>query len=335
MAEEKLRVVHVGTGGRGRWPLEVIGNDPRFESVALVDINENFLAAARQATGLPESACFRDLEQAVRSVPADLMIICTPTATHAPFARIGFAHGLHVLTEKGMTQDWPTAIALVREAQEAGVKFCVSQNYRYFPVEQTMKTLFGTEKYGTPAFMDLIHHRYRPEPRTLNYKNAMLWDMSCHHFDNLVFWFGPAESVIARTFSAPWSKYAPHDAGVSAVITFQNGVTCTYSLTHIGQNNWHRTWIHTTTGTLRAHDVRGIEYRPINSNEAEAVPLLEVPRSEQGVINDVYRYITEGVEPGISGRNNLTTLAIIEACGRSHERNAAVELAEVMSEVNL
>ena len=332
MGQDALRVVHVGTGGRGRWPLDLVPNDPRFESVALVDVNEDFLALARQKTGIPESACFSDLREAIATVEADLAIICTPTVTHAPFARIAFEAGVHVLTEKGMTLDWELARSLVREADEAGVTLCVSQNYRFFPVEQTMKTLFGTERYGDPAFLDMIHHRHRPNPRTLNYKNAMMWDMSCHHFDNLVFWFGPAASVIARTFSAPWSRYAPHDANVTASIVFENGVHCTYSLTHVAQNNRHLTWIHTTTGTLRCHDVPGIEFRPVNSQEAESVEVLDVPRAEQSVLDAVYAYITEGTEPGISGRNNLQTLAIIEACARSHERKAAVEIRELFAD---
>ncbi len=331
MSERVLRVIHVGTGGRGQWPLDVVASDPSYESAALVDINEDFLAAAREKTGLRQNECFGDLAEAVKAVEADLIIACTPTVTHAPFARVAFEAGLSVLVEKGMTLDWGVARDLVAEAEQAGVKFCVSQNYRYFPVEQTMKSILGTEKYGHPSFLDLIHHRHRPNPRTLNYKNAMIWDMSCHHFDNLVYWFGPAKSVIARTFGAPWSLYAPHDANVSAVITFESGVNCTYSMSHVGQNNRHLTWIHTTTGALRSHDVSGIEFRPTNSGEVESVEILSVPRAEQAILTDLHAYITDGVEPGISGRNNLQTLALCEAACQSHEREAAVEIAELFA----
>ena len=331
MSNRVLRVIHVGTGGRGRWPLDVVATDPTYESVALVDVNEQFLATARELTGLGESVCFGDLAEAARTVEADLIIACTPTAMHAQCARIAFEAGLSVLVEKGMTLEWQLARDLVAEAEQADVKFCVSQNYRYFPVEQTVKSVLGTEKYGDPFFLDLIHHRHRPNPRTLDYKNAMIWDMSCHHYDNLVFWFGPAKSVVARTFGAPWSLYAPHDANASAIITFESGVNCTYSMSHVGQNNRHLTWIHTTTGNLRCHDVAGLEFRPVNSREAESVDVVTVPRAEQAIVTDVHAYITEGVEPGISGRNNLHTLALCEATALSHERNAAVDVADLMA----
>ena len=110
-----------------------------------------------------------------------LALICTPTATHAPFARMGFEAGLHVLVEKGMTTDFALAKQLVKEGEESGVRFCVAQNYRYQPLQQTIKGILDEGTCGTPAIVDLIHHRYRPDPRTLNYLNAMIWDMSCHH----------------------------------------------------------------------------------------------------------------------------------------------------------
>src|SRR5687767_12862186 len=121
-----LRVIHVGVGGRGRWPLEVIGQDPRFHSVALVDVLPANLQAARELTSLPESACFSSIEDALHTVDADALVICTPTKTHAAFARAGFTAGKHVLVEKGMTLDWQEANALVREAEAARVSFCVS-----------------------------------------------------------------------------------------------------------------------------------------------------------------------------------------------------------------
>ena len=89
-----------------------------------------------------------------------------------------------------MTLDWSEANALVAEAQLAGVRFCVSQNYRYMAELRTLQRLIERGEHGTPHLIDLINHRYRPEPRTLDYPFAMVSDMGCHHFDNLVCAFG-------------------------------------------------------------------------------------------------------------------------------------------------
>jgi predicted dehydrogenase len=96
-----VRVIHGGVGGRGRWPLEVLGADPRFRPEALVDVVPDQLAAARAATGLPASACFGSVEDALAAKEAPALVVCTPTRTPAAVCRAGFRAGKHVLVEKG------------------------------------------------------------------------------------------------------------------------------------------------------------------------------------------------------------------------------------------
>ena len=331
MRDEPLRSIHVGTGGRGVWPIDVVVADPNWEPVALVDVNETFLQNAREKTGLEESACFSSLEDAAKAIDADAALICTPTETHAPFARMGFEAGLHVLVEKGMTTDLALAKQLVKEGEESGVRFCVAQNYRYQPLQQTIKGILDEGTCGTPAIVDLIHHRYRPNPRTLNYLNAMIWDMSCHHFDNLNFWFGPVKTVTARTFNPPWSQY-PYDSGVYAILEYQNGMVCNYGLTHCAQNSSYHLRMQMDEGTLRAYDVEGIELQPTASGEPKTIEPLSLPRSEQLVINALSEYIRDEVEPGISGRNNLQTLALCQATCDAASTGATVKMADLLKE---
>jgi len=114
-----LRTIHIGVGGRGRWPVDLLTEDTRFRPVALVDVSADALGWARQRAGLPESACFVDAGAALRAVEADALVVCAPTRTHAAFCRLGFGAGKHVLVEKGMTLDWVEAGALVGEADAA------------------------------------------------------------------------------------------------------------------------------------------------------------------------------------------------------------------------
>ena len=331
MRDEPLKSIHVGTGGRGTWPIDVVTADSNWEPVALVDVNEDFLQNAREKTGLRESACFSSLEEAAKAVDADAALICTPTETHAPFARMGFAAGLHVLVEKGMTTDFALAKQLVKDGEESGVKFCVAQNYRYQPLQQTIKGILDEGACGVPAIVDLIHHRYRPNPRTLNYLNAMIWDMSCHHFDNLNFWFGPVKTVTARTFNAPWSRY-PYDSGVYAILEYENGMICNYGLTHCAQNSSYHLLMQMDKGTLRAYDVEGIEFQSRGGSEPETIEPLSLPRSEQLVLDALREYIRDGVEPGISGRNNLQTLALCQATCDAATTGTAVMVADLLEE---
>lgn len=332
-----LRVIHIGVGGRGSWPVQILGTDPKFESVALVDVHPDHLARAQAALKLPDDAIFDDVETALDRVDADAVVICTPTVTHSPFARFAFARGKHVLVEKGMTMDWADAQDLVEEADRAGVKFCVAQNYRYFAHMLTVKRLLNDVNdphYPGPVeVIDFAHHRYRPEPRTLNYPYAMVWDMACHHVDLLADWLGEVERVTAVSYNPSWSRYA-YDANIAAIMEYANGAVCHYGLTHAATISDWRVLLQGPNGTLRVCDVPGVDFYPtptthLGSSEPVACDVPPASPSEQGVVDAFYRYITEGVEPGISGRNNLKTLAVCEMLVRSASERRPVERAEL------
>lgn len=332
-----LRTIHVGVGARGAWPINVMGADPKFQPVALVDLNRDFLAQAQSQLQLPDSVLFNDLETALDTVDAEAVVICTPTVTHARFSRLAFAKGKHVLVEKGMTMDWEEAKALVRAAEQAGVRFCVAQNYRYFANMATIKRVLDTPDHphypGAVQIVDFIHHRYRPEPRTLNYPYAMVWDMSCHHVDLLAFWLGEARRVTALSYNTSWSQYAD-DANIAAIIEYAGGAVCHYVLTHTAAISDWRIILQGERGAVRTGDVPGVQFYPRPNSQlgsSDPVPGDELlpSVSEQGVADDFHRFIAEGSEPGISGRNNLQTLAVCEMLVRSARERRPVERVEL------
>lgn len=329
-----IRTIHVGVGRRGRWPLEVLAAESRFQPAALVDVSPELLASAQALTGLAASVTFANLEEALAQVAADAAIICTPTVYHAPLARVAFQAGKHVLVEKGMTTNWQDAVALVAEAERAGVRFCVSQNYRYRPEILDLKSAVAGGRYGTPHLIDLVHHRYRPTPRTLDYPFAMVWDMSVHHLDNLVFCFGPVAEATARSFTTPWSQYS-HDAGIAGVLRFTSGAVATYAMSHIASFNDYRFVVQSAAGVL-AWDGENWQWQPTPDTDfgraAKPQPVPHAPapaRSEHGVLDDLYRYIVDGVEPGISGRNNLEVLRACEMLCRSSQVGRTVRRDEI------
>lgn len=333
----QLRTIHVGVANRGNWPLEVMGADPRFAPVALVDIQADALIAARQKIGRADVKTFDDLSSAIESVDADAVVICSPTQTHTELCRLAFDAGKHVLVEKGMASDWNDAVALVRRAERANVKFCVAQNYRYHANEIAIQKILGDRNHphfpGDVRIVDYTHHRYRPEPRTLNYPFAVLWDMGCHHIDSLSCWLGEAVRVTAHTYNTPWSKYAG-DANIAAIIEYESGAVCNYVLTHTATLAEWRVILQGDRGALRTYDVPGVQFfakpaAPLGSSAAVACDVPTLPRSEQSVAGDFHSYVAGNTEPGISGRNNLQTLRVCEMLIRSAREGRSVHADDV------
>lgn len=338
-----LRTIHVGVGGRGQWTVDIFGSDPKYRPVAIVDTNPTVAKIAQyrfEQAGHKSVPIFSGLTGALSQIEADALVIATPTRTHAEFARMGFVVGMHVLVEKGMTTDLGEAKALVEESKNAWSKFCVAQNYRYTACEQTISYILSRPEHphhpGKVGVVEYTHHRYRPDSKELDYPYAMVWDMSCHHMDSLIQWLASrGKTITARSYAAPWTKYV-HESNISAFIEFESGVVCNYSLTHDSSLSEWRVIFQGDKGALVMMDHSRLTFYPKPADDAaEVAPqgvecdIMDCPSPEQSIADEFFRYIVEDVEPGISGRRNLRTMAMCEALVRSAKGKKPVEMGEL------
>lgn len=316
-----LKFILVGVGNRGRWAVRRAMESPSIEIVAIVDRSREFLEEAGKVTGLPESAWYEDLEAALQHVDCDAIIICTPTVTHRPFSELGFRYGRHVLVEKAMTHDYAEAEALVCKAEEAGVRFCVAQNYSFMRHNEKVKAILDDPGHpyhpGRIALVDIYCYRFRPEPRTMTYPWAMVWDMACHHSDMLTYWFGkPVDITQGRSFNPEWSSY-PYHSNITANIRIGDGIVGNYLLYHSSTLAETRILIQGERGVLEVDNHREVLFYPRPKAQFQGAQPVKVELDEaitldgsQEVLKSFCSYINGGEEPRISGRRNLAVLAM-------------------------
>ena len=181
-----IRTIHVGAGGRGRWPLNRFRDRTDFEAVALVDVSEENLATARETTGLGEEACFSTPADALQAVDADAVVVITPPDLHAGQCLEAVRAGKHVLVEKPFTKDLSQARQIVAEASERGLKVAVTQNARYYPPVLTIRRLLQSGELGQPAFGLMTKYGWRPRVHHSGAdQHAYLWERGIHDFDQL------------------------------------------------------------------------------------------------------------------------------------------------------
>jgi predicted dehydrogenase len=331
-----LKVLHVGVSNRGKWPLEKCDASSGFASHALCDVTEAALAEARTITGLPTSACFTSVDEAIARGGADCMIVCAPTILHVPLAKKAIAAGLPVLVEKGMAPTWADALELVRVVRSANAIVAVAQNYRYNPVERTIRAAIRDPDHsahvGEVHLVQYAQNRVRPFVRTLSYPFASVWDMSCHHFDSLADWFGPIASMHAHAWGASWSAYE-HPNNTAGHFTFANGTTCCHYLhTHDAARSSVDIQIHGSRGAL-VFDGSKLTFNERPLEQFGTRDIVDVPmvaaHGERDVLRDFHAYITDGIEPGISARNNLETMAACEMMVRSVTLGRTVTRSEL------
>lgn len=338
-APQPLRVLLVGVGNRGRWPLERCTAEAGWTICGLVDRDLRHLEEARAVTGLGGSACWADLEHALERTCPDAVIICTPTVTHASFVKTAVSAGAAVLTEKGMATNWPEAVDLVSFVRSRNGVFAVAQNYRYDGVSAVVSSALGlpggtdAPRVEDPFLLDYAQHRVRPVPGSLTYPFASVWDMSCHHFDNLLCWLGPVADVTAHAYGASWSPYA-HPANTSAFLRFKSGVSVNYVHTHDAARNSLRIEVHGRNGALVIRDgCAEFSGKPaVNFGECPVRGIAIPPVcSEARMLDDFRDYVMTGREPGISGYRNLETMALCEMTVRSALEKRTVRREELDS----
>lgn len=330
-----LKVLHVGVSNRGKWPLECCDASTGFAPHALCDVSDAALAEARTMTGLPESACFTDIDRAIADGGADVMICCAPTMLHLPIARKAIAAGMSMLVEKGMAPTWADAQTMAREARAANAIVAVAQNYRYNAVEQTIRAAIHDPDHaahvGEVHLVQYAQNRVRPIVRTLSYPFASVWDMSCHHFDTLADWLGPIASIDAHAWRASWSAYE-HASNTAGHFTFTGGAVCHYLHTHDAARISLEIQVHGSRGAL-VYDGANLTFNERPLENFGARPIINVPLVDAGGERDVLRafhaYVTQGIEPGISVHHNLETMAACEMMVRSITLRRTVRRGEL------
>lgn len=331
-----LRVLHVGVGNRGIWPLEHCDADTGFAPASLCDVSEANLASARERTGLPESACFTDIDRAIARGGVDCMIVCAPTILHVPLAKKAIAARLPVMIEKGMAPDWASAQDLTATAQTHRAIVCVAQNYRYNPIERTVLSTILDPSHpahvGAIQMVIYTQNRVRPVPRTLTYPFASVWDMSCHHFDTMLGWLGPMAAINANAWRASWSAYEHPSSNTTAHIEFARGAHAHYLHTHDAARANVDIQLHGERGVL-VYDGTKLTFNQRPLDNFGSAPIVDVPcvraRGERDLLHDFHAYITQGIEPGVSVRNNLETMAACEMMVRSITQNRTVGREEL------
>jgi predicted dehydrogenase len=326
-----IKIIHIGVGGRGRWPVERIAERDDYESVALVDLNEESLAKAREVSGLGKEASFSSISAALEAVEADAAVLITPPDMHAAQGLEVICAGKHLLVEKPFTKDLKQAQQIVAAADERGLKIAVCQNKRFSQTRYTIHRLVKEGALGKPSFGLLTQFGWRPGTHHSGQDtHAYLWERGIHDLDAIAFMMGSVPiRVWAHDFNPAWSPYKA-GGGIHGFIEFENGVTFGLLCTFAAHTRGSSLRIEFEEGSISEAGVELELTRP-GSGETETLALAKVGPFETILLDGFADFINEGTEPSFSGRNNLNTVAMVEAMGVSSLKGEVINIAAFMA----
>jgi predicted dehydrogenase len=338
-----ISMIHLGVGGRGRHWLDFVADHPDFTSVACVDPDQRTLEAARALPSLETAGCFASLDEAVREVNADAVLIASPSFLHGAQVRDALDAGLAVMVEKPFSLDLGEALALVERAHTAGRPLMVAENFRFFQAERTFRRMLDDGAVGQIGAALCIDRRAQPSstqgPWVKDLEEPFISEIAVHHFDSFRYLFDRRPvAMLAGSYHPPLSDYRGH-AALDAVIEMEGDLTIQYAGTKVATRYEYGLWVEGSEGDLRT-DRRRVWWRPkgrrfFRRAQPVAVPAGDeqrYPKAGTTSLLDQFRdAVTQGRVPETSGCDNLWTIAMLETCLRSVGEGRRVEVAEVFS----
>ncbi len=262
--------------------------------------------------------------------------------------RLGTVRG--ILAQKPLGIDYREAVQIVRSCEEAGVALAVNQNMRYDQSVRAGKTLLENGALGEPVLATIemrgIPH-FQPWQEELGWLTLRI--MSIHHIDTLRYWFGDPERIYCSVRTDPRTRF-PHSDGICIYILEYGSGLLAVSTDDIWTGparegcpsdiriQWRIEGLHglamgdigwcqdpfTTPSSLRYASRGDAEFQEPRWQESW------FPDAFIGTMAQLLIGLETGDEPAISGRDNLKTMAWVEAAYRSAQEHRALSLEEIL-----
>jgi predicted dehydrogenase len=348
-AEQELRVAICGSGNRSRtvWQrhLQV---EPGFALAGVQDPDPASLARAFELGLLTQERAFGDLDEMLDSTRPDGLIVCPPHEFHAEAIEAALERGLDVLVEKPFTTDLGDAVRLAELAEANGRTLAVVQNWRVKSVGRALRRAVSGGLVGTVSHIFFRYLRDRELPHLPEYlfdePDPMLYALTVHHLDLYRYVLGQEfVRVEGRSFRPPWSRYR-HPSLVQLWLETDGGVVVSYSGTISSRNGGHFRWenllVEGELGSLY-NDTDTLDPPLLLSRRGDPEPIEltadvtvrdrdgQYDLADLEILRNFRAAVLEGAELISPARENLGTVAAIEAVKRSLRERRSVEVQPV------
>ncbi len=306
------------------------------EIVALCDRDADRLATAASAFDIP--ATFADAAELLRSVRPDFVDIATTAPSHRALVELAAAHGVAVICQKPFAPTPADARAMVAACAQAGVPLMVHENFRWQTPLRAVREVLASGVIGTPVWARLSFRSafdvYRAQPYLAEGERFILEDLGIHILDVARDLMGEVTRLSAST-----QRVNPRIRGedvATVLLRHASGATsvvdCSYAAPREAEL-FPQTLveIEASGGSLRldagyrltVHQRRlGTGLTDGRTEVRDVSPPLhawaERPwhNIQDSVLNIQAHWLDclrTGREPATSGRDNLHTLALVEA----------------------
>jgi predicted dehydrogenase len=320
-----------------------------FNPVAIASRNKNNAERVAQQRGIAK--VYESYEQLLDDPSIEVLDIAVPPNVQLGLIKAACARKTvkGILAQKPLGMNYAEALEAVHACETAGITLAVNQNMRYDQSVRAGKTLLDTGALGEPVFATI---EMRAIPHWMPWQKDLGWltlrIMSIHHLDTLRYWFGEPEGIYCSVRTDPRTQFAHTDGICTYVLEYANSLRCVaIDDTWAGpakegcpSDNYIRWRIEGTNG-LAIGDI-GWCKDPFTSPSTiryarKGDAAFHEPRWTEswfpdafiGTMAQLLIALENGTEPAISGRDNLKTMALVDAAEVSAIQFRSVGLCEL------
>ena len=290
---------------------------------------------ASKIEGNPEVVT--DWQAVIASKNIDAVDICAPHFLHAPIVLAAAKAGKHVLLEKPMAMNLDEARQMVDAATKAGKVFMVAQNQRYLPEHAQIREHLSNGVIGRVIAARIDGNQFLsrayPKGHWLFSKalagGGVVRTTAIHKIDLLRYFLGEVRRVTALYSKSGLNPGMDSEDIATIAMEFENGAIGEAFFTFAAYQNPIPTASHELLilyGTKGM--INNINGWHMYSTEVEAfsqvMTLMDLPDADYAAsfvheVNHFLDCIESGREPLTSGKDNLNTIAVIDAIYQAAE----------------
>ena len=322
-----------------------------FNPVAIASRTQENASRAAKRHGIPR--VHGNYEELLDDKSLEVLDIAVPPNIQLGLIKAACQRGTvrGILAQKPLAMNLAEAREAVALCEKAGIVLAVNQNMRFDPSVRAAKSLLDAGVLGDPVFATLD---MRAIPHWMPWQSSLGWVtlrvMSIHHLDCFRHWFGDPTGICCSTRPDPRTPF-PHSDGIcSYILEYANGLRCvgiddtwtgparegcpadlriTWRIEGMnglamGDLGWCKD-PYTSPSTLR-YAARG--------HSVFQAPQLSgswFPDAFAGTMGQLLLALETGCAPMNHGRDNLKTMALVEAAYLSAAERRLVTLDEMLS----
>jgi predicted dehydrogenase len=346
-------MINVGIIGYGRIGVEHSRWLARADGIRACAIDD-VTPARRALADDHELHIYSTIDQLLNDADVDAVLVSTPTAMHFEHAMRALAADKHVMVEKPMTLDLPTAQQLVEEARRRKRVLSVFHNRRWDIDYLTVKHVVQTGQLGRiinvesrlgqwASCVGPAAKEYHPSWRNeAIYGGGGLYDWGSHFVDQIWRLLHPARPtcVFAQLRGNVWTQDCDDFARV--LIDFDNGAAAVVEINTTTTRPLPRWHIDGLAGSADSpfslsFDLdtwAKLEFTPSDAPE-QRHPIARVAPglTETQIWEQFARAIRgSGPSPAVTSESVLPTMALLDAARESSRTGEAVQLTSEASE---